>query len=572
VHSTLLLTFANCLVFGAALQAPAVPSKPPIILSAVPTQVDGPAISVGGIVEAPDGKPVAGAPVLLRLKMGGRSYSGGMTGNRDVLARTTTDAAGRFAFEKIGIPLRCGDLIRSLIGQNGGAELDVLAKGWGITWVDVNSATTKEPIRIVLSPAAKVEGVVRAKAGKAEAGVHIRVFGITKATNDLDSMFHEPGDMNLTFSEVVLDAKTDDAGRFALQNVPTGYRIAAAIERPGLTRNVFVIDTGGGPSAGQIRFGRAVGGAREVVRSPIELTAEPKRVVMVRVLDADGRPVTGGSISASDGRSRLVGFQEVDSLGTAAFAIREPDRYHLAYHSGVFTPRMGASLDIDFAEQGTPPVVEMRVQRGTFISGSVVDADTGKGIPGALITYRQEKPAPANSTGSQCLSDADGSFRIPVVAGPGRVMVGELYGYLQPASTIPRTIAATARPNADNAGAPVPTPEKKDPIQSDAEIAIDVPAQGQMTPITLKLARGLAIRGKVVDAEGKPVAGAVVHGRNEEVRASQGQSFTFMIERAAATTDGEGRFELAGLWPQQKSEIEVFSNSVRLECCSWRKN
>src|SRR5581483_1793853 len=71
-------------------------------------------------------------------------------------------------------------------------------------------------------------------------------------------------------------------------------------------------------------------------------------------------------------------------------------------------------------------------------------------------------------------------------------------------------------------------------------VGVDVPADGDPAPVTVRVGRGLAVRGTVRDRSGRPVAGAVVFAQND------GQPY----RRAAATADGEGRFVVSGVAPQ----------------------
>ncbi len=77
--------------------------------------------------------------------------------------------------------------------------------------------------------------------------------------------------------------------------------------------------------------------------------------------------------------------------------------------------------------------------------------------------------------------------------------------------------------------------------------SITVPAQGDPQPVTLKLARGLEVRGFVQDAAGKPAVGAVVRGDNADRTYIQ----------KSATTDARGRFVLSGLSPHVKTTLTI---------------
>ena len=126
-------------------------------------------MTVSGVVVSPNGKPMGGASVILRLKPRYVTYTG-FSNPRDVLARKTTAADGLFAFDEIPIPLHRASCITSLLRHQGGAELLVLADGCGIAWTDVQELKPAESVRLTLEPEAKVSGTVCDSSGKATAG------------------------------------------------------------------------------------------------------------------------------------------------------------------------------------------------------------------------------------------------------------------------------------------------------------------------------------------------------------------------------------------------------------------
>src|SRR5207244_13128719 len=74
-------------------------------------------------------------------------------------------------------------------------------------------------------------------------------------------------------------------------------------------------------------------------------------------------------------------------------------------------------------------------------------------------------------------------------------------------------------------------------------VLIKVPLSGEVPAVTLSLGRGLAVRGVIRDRDGKPAAGAVVLGQNEE----------HPCRKSSAVTNSEGRVELTGLSPYTRT-------------------
>src|SRR5439155_19656460 len=135
--------------------------------------------------------------------------SGGLKPNRAVLARTMSGPDGRFGFDRVGIPPRQGEAIDNLLRGLGGAELLAWADGRAMTWVDVKRLAPAEPVRLALAPEAVVAGVVRDTDGRGVPDVRVTVFGVTRATAEYDAAFRQPGELNLTLSDLSPGATTD---------------------------------------------------------------------------------------------------------------------------------------------------------------------------------------------------------------------------------------------------------------------------------------------------------------------------------------------------------------------------
>ena len=134
----------------------------------------------------------------------------------------------------------------------------------------------------------------------------------------------------------------------------------------------------------------------------------------------------------------------------------------------------------DIAAGKDTPVVEIRLPESRWLSGRVVDADTGKPVVGAHVAYwtQVDEKSEAASVHSLAVSGLDGQFRIPVVPGPGGLGFGfAVFGYW------PGTF-----------------------------LKIDMPKTGEPKAVTLPIARGLVIRGVVRDQDGRPVPGAKIIG------------------------------------------------------------
>lgn len=510
------------------------PAAEPVERTPEPVAADGPAISIAGVVVNPEGQPIAGASVFLRAKIGGQQYTSGLRHNRDLLARTRTSADGRFAFEKVVIPPRMEDQIQQLMRTEAGAELIVWADGCGVAWSEVTALQSDQLTRVVLSPETNVTGVVKDSAGQEVAGARFTVFGLSRATANLDPLFHGPGDLGLSLSELPLGATSDAQGRFTIAHLPKGCRVSVLCESDGHRRQPFMLETGDDPSLTEIRYDGRETEPKPLLRSPLSLVLEPQRHIAVRVVDHAGQPVSGGAVQVTKERG-MYAWVPVNSRGEASIGLTEPGRLNIQYASDPLEPRLGRSTTVEVTAGEESPQVEIRLPEPRWQTGRVVDADTGAPVAGVYLRYAGERIDEAYSPGgiaSLGVSGPDGEFRLPVGVGKGTItfFFHPVYGYLPP------TYAHFIR-----------KPEAM------PKTAVEVSDRGERPPLTLKLGRGLAVRGTVRDENGQPVAGATVRGANP------GSPY-----RAATTSsDADGRFTLTGLSPHADAMIFVANERGR---------
>ena len=492
-----------------------------------PAPADGPAISVRGVVVAQDGKSIGGAELYLRAKIGGTYYSSGSTHNRDVLARTRTNEAGEFSFDKIGVPPRMEQIIDSLLRHQGGVQIVTLAEGRGARWDEVIALSNDKPMRIVLTPEAKVTGVVLDKEEKGLAGANVGVWGATKATADVDTFFRQPGDLNLVFSEIQLAAATGKDGRFTLHHMPADYRLLAAVEGPEVFHNSVVFDTGDHKEIAQINMVGGGGGILPLEHSPLRVALDRQKSLTVKVIDHNGKPVVDGFLQLADGAPGF-GRQSTDSQGGTRFAIKSSDSIRILYFADPLYPRLGTSVKLDLAiGRDEDLAVQIPLPQFKSVAGRVVDAESGKGIVGAYISYERIKDPKDNESGthSVCVSGADGKFLIPVVAGHGSIRVqGSVFGYFI-YDSFSRSLANKGK----------------------AQVEIDVPSSGEVADVKLELARGMVMRGIVRDSAGKAAGGMLV----------EAQTLNQPFRDSAVISDSDGRFEMTGFSPRAEVILSV---------------
>jgi len=193
-------------------------------------------------------------------------------------------------------------------------------------------------------------------------------------------------------------ARTDDEGRFVLEDVPAGkWWIGPAAERDdwdepdpaAVAPLADVITTSGEPAR--------------------ELTLHVFRGLYIRgtVLDPTGAPVANSYISADDEDSMTFGVSAQSGKdGSFAFGPIAAGTFTLtANNSGSF-----ASSESVRARSGDTGVV-LRLKLGASIRGHVLDAATGAGCQAQLTFSREQPGSGIFGTTMSTGTNADGSFK-----------------------------------------------------------------------------------------------------------------------------------------------------------------
>lgn len=289
-------------------------------------------------------------------------------------------------------------------------------------------------------------------------------------------------------------ARTDKNGYFEVQNVREGtHRITATREGFVTTRERYV------------RAGRA----------DLRLRMIREARVKGRVIsEVDGSPVAAAKISVStrykaphckrEKRSRGIsdeqGYFLLNQLTKGEYQLLVQHE-KFAFYAGEATISLetGAEVDLGTIELG----------KGVQVRGHVFEADGETPVSGANVSFlwkdkELRKVEPRDST-----TDENGKFSIPALfAGEYEVKI-ESRGFFN----------------------------KEEDVELDAN-----------QELSFTLERGAYIAGRVVDAEGEPIAGATVR---PDVNRFPGDNLSRKrfrpMRKIKAKTDSEGKFELSGL-------------------------
>jgi hypothetical protein len=345
--------------------------------------------ALAGQVLSAAGEPVAGARIVARLDPSNLRNSGALPW-RGTGAEGTADGDGRFELSGLG------DLIYVVEARAPGAaagESERLARAPGVR--------PGEPLTLVLAPLSRLVGRVTDRAG-----APLRAFTVA---------LRRPGP---TYTRAEADERrflsfADDDGRFEVEGLDDGaWELTVAA--PGYAPRVgHEVQLPGNPEV-WISLDRGLG-------------------LEGRVLDPDGRPVSGATVRLEspwietlievDVRADLT-----DELGRFTLVDLPPGEVALLAEHPRFATSTVATFDLS---SGAPPApVELRLRRGGIVRGQAFDRE-GRPYAGAQVVLQSVATMrPALAT-----ADPDGRFlfepvdpdhyQVLALGGPGPALLEE---------------------------------------------------------------------------------------------------------------------------------------------------
>ncbi len=425
------------------------------------------------------------------------AVSGTGYGGEIVVASLTTTVAGVASFPTLA--------------AGGGYELRVEAKGEPVVVVpevEVRAGRTKDLGDVIVGARGVLSGRVVDEKGKGVGGAEVGVYAAYESLVDM------MGNMMEVFGSLGREPKalakgvTDGAGRFALPDLasgPVAVRARAEGRRPAFVRTRMSPEgAAGGPLTIKIEGGEPVAGV---------------------VVDGTGAPVVGATVAilatrnGEDPGEFLYGriFSTTDAKGAFKAWVGRGEKKLRAVVDAQGFP---ATITSEFAAGAK----ELRfvLLAGASVNVSVVASDDGAPVAGAQVAMMvadkdMDKP---DGSGGFLFGVTDAAGKVAFLSPPGRIEM-----LLVSHSEFAPSAGAPGREGRGGMGG--------SPLDGDIpkEIVSDKPAT-----LTVKLARGITLVGKVLDPEGKPIAGATL------------RSFSFGLGGAPATrSEADGAFRLTGL-------------------------
>jgi RNA polymerase sigma factor (sigma-70 family) len=528
---------------------------------------------VRGRVLGPDGKPVAGAKVVLPVYKKQDDY--------DVLEVATADDEGNFA----------GMVPAAKNGTFADRMLVARAAGFGPDWLDLDAVPPKSAVTFKLVKAdVVVRGRVLTLEGKPVAGATVRLAGLSAPNmGDLTPVFKlwrtdprraltlVPKQLrNSPATGLPRAFTTDKEGRFEIKGAGDDRLLSVSVEGDAIERTSVRIATVADfdpktlPAAPKLPPGRLPLPTTPPLYGPVfDHPARPTQVVTGVARDKKtGKPLANVGVTGvvpgswensvhvrtdAEGRYRLVGLPKAAG-GRLTFYSGDKD-----------TTYLGQEKTLPEAEGLAPITADVELVRGVVITGRVTDRETGKAITGGvryvpLSGNKELAKLPGQDIHLSGVMtyplDADGRFRIVAPPGLGVVLaraedrVRGARPYTQ-AHLSPDDLKKPYFKVEDGLGEIfLSAAGHLDSLLGTNDFRVIEPAEGA-DPVTVSFALdpGKSVTGRIEDADGKPVAGATVTGLGPSwARSERREDATF----TAVALDPDHPRIVAVIHPQRK--------------------
>lgn len=467
------------------------------------TFTDGPAV-LAGVITGPEGQPLAGALVTL---FEDRSDIAASILQGDFLAQTESGADGAYRFEP---PVQRNLMVRV-------DHLDWAMQSVGSVFLKHGQ---QRRIDFQLRPGLPLQGEVMDAGGNPLVGARVRV--VDQSVRAMDPT-----------TAVERELVTDAAGRFSFTTLTPGYKsVTASMEGyASAGRNGVIINQKRAPET-------------------IVLKLEEGHAIRGRVIDGNAQPIEGVLISAEPIRRGIENianavYQPVktDDAGEFVYPGLRDGTYRL--NANKFGYGAGRSTN---ARTGDEPV-EIQLARNPVVRGRVVDAETGEPVTRfRVLLGREDTLVFASSQQTQYFESPTGEFEFENVSVKAPFyLFADAEGFawsrsdLIPLPGIDASAAAEARAmevgrrgeGGREAEAPR-TPQRLPPV-ADVE------------GVEIRLERGARVRGRILDGDGKGIAGASVSlVPRPSSQSEEAQIFLTMIMRSMRTASLDARTDQNG--------------------------
>ena len=363
---------------------------------------------VTGRVLDPAGKPAAGVAVDIIGRprvpwVGTREY----VDPRVLVGRGETDADGHFRI----------DALRT--SADGFFEVYALAAapGFGLGWVPLNADAKQPAAEIRLRPEQVIRGKLFDVHGQPAAGVELQVWSVgrpnvpqAKGGYDGVSMGNPPPPEGLRVWP--RPVTTDDQGRFTVTGIGRDVTVGFHVRDRRFASGGFQVrtDDRDGPKT-------------------VTQALRPAMIVEGRVLAADtGQPIPHALVEVGLNTAEEPRHgSRADDQGRFTATVQLAKNYRVRAFPPEGQPYLIAQVEFEWTKGAVRKEIDVKVPRGVVIHGKVIEAGTGRALPGASVQYipmgDRGNGAMASGSDTTVASKKDGTYQITVRPGKGHLFV-----------------------------------------------------------------------------------------------------------------------------------------------------
>jgi len=506
--------------------------------------------TIHGRVLGPDGRPAAKAHVAAIGMRRQAGRGGDLNSSFAVLGEAITDGDGRYRMQLTGVSSNTHSFAK-LIARTNNA---------GLAWKRLDPDARDVEASFELPSEQVIRGRLIDIEGQPAANVRISVKSVVPtARSDRDA------NLGVGYDDFEKPPQawpsmftSDEAGKFAIHGIPADHGVYLGIEgtdriaRQGLSINTGLSESRPKNDATYRDLVRNFKPGEEVVLpvAPAQIfegvvryadTNEPAPFARLTIWASQQDPA--GSMISVAGKADVQGRYRINPLPGVLFGVTAypPD--------GV--PYLARQIrDISRKDAALVKQVDVSLPRGALVRGRVVESGTKKPVAGAAIQYIPERFNNPNAkadiiTGWLAiqLSGEDGSFEMPVLPGPGILIVN---------GQSPEFVSQELGARQLDRG--LPGGERN---YAHAFQRVNPEANGESLDVTIELKRGTSVSGRITTAAGNPVEHALLITRLN----MHPMSLTW---RGFPLDALGGRFELSGLADGAEYPIHFLDAKNRL--------
>jgi RNA polymerase sigma factor (sigma-70 family) len=528
------LLAAGTLAHLAPAQAPGgqAPEAPPVSLkeqakpgapAARPGGEENESTTVTGRVLDAEGQAVAAAVAVLGDLRQPSPEEAEEEGPR-VLGQARADAEGRF---RLTLP-------RTSLQRYYSPQVVASAPGHGLAWDRLNADARRIEVTLRLGR----EQVLRCRLvglqGEPAAKVRVRV----------ESVFRANGRGTSAPARAVpawpAPLTTDAEGRFVLRGFSPGHKITLEVHDGRFARQQLEVPTDPKDRAGEMTFPLA-----------------PPQVLTGRVIYADTGKAAAGA------RVFVWGRPNVRARTNAAGRYEVPlsDSKYLSVYAAPpgGEPYLTVKRSEDWPKGAARHTLDLALPRGVVVKGQITEAPSGRPVAGADVQFFPQltnnpdfREDVASLLHARVESGPGGAFRIVLPPGPAHLLIAAP----TPDYVHQEVSFGTLAEGDPDSGSYRGGPEGNayfggQRVYAHAVVPVKLKRGSGSEPLKVTLRRGVTVRGRLLAAEGKPVARAVMLSRLNV------SLWEHMMEHVPADVH-DGRFELRGCDPRATYRVIFF--------------